>query len=173
LAITPDLAVFGKALAGGFPLSCVAGRAEVMDLISRGEVGHSDTFNSNPVVMAAAAGTLRELEQNAATIYPRLFALGQRLMAGIRQAAATAGVALRVEGPGPVFNIYFTDQPAVNGYRDFARCDLAAMARLHTALLDRGVNIVGRGLFFLSAAHTEADVDETVAAVAGALSSDG
>jgi len=173
LAITPDLAVFGKALAGGFPLSCVAGRAEVMDLISRGEVGHSGTFNSNPVVMAAAAATLRELEQNAATIYPRLFALGQRLMAGIRQAAATAGVGLRVEGPGPVFNIYFTDQPAVNGYRDFARCDMAATARLHTALLDRGVNIVGRGLFFLSAAHTEADVDETVAAVAGALSSDG
>jgi len=79
--ITPDLAVFGKALAGGFPLSCVAGRAEVMDQITRGEVGHSGTFNSNPVVMAAAAATLRVLEQNSATIYPRLFALGQRLMA--------------------------------------------------------------------------------------------
>jgi glutamate-1-semialdehyde 2,1-aminomutase len=169
LGITPDLAVFGKALAGGFPLSCLAGRAEVMDLISRGEVGHSGTFNSNPVVMAAAAATLRELEQNAATIYPRLFALGQRLMAGIRQSAASAGVPLLVDGPGPVFNIYFTDQTAVSNYRDFARCDLAAMGRLHAALLDRGVNIVGRGLWFLSAAHTEADIDETLAAVAGAL----
>jgi glutamate-1-semialdehyde 2,1-aminomutase len=168
--ITPDLAVFGKALAGGFPLSCLAGRAEVMDLISRGEVGHSGTFNSNPVVMAAAAATLRALEQNATTIYPRLFALGQRLMTGIRRSAAAAGVALLVEGPGPVFNIYFTDQPAVNNYRDFARCDLAAMGRLHTALLDRGVNIVGRGLWFMSAAHTEADIDETLAAVASALS---
>ena len=167
--ITPDLAIFGKAIAGGFPLSCLAGRAEVMDLISRGEVGHSGTFNSNPVVMAAAAATLRELEQNAATIYPRLFALGRRLMAGIRQAASAAGVALLVDGPGPVFNIYFTDQPAVSNFRDFARCDLAAMGRLHTALLDRGVNVVGRGLWFLSAVHTEADIDETVAAVADAL----
>jgi len=169
LGITPDLAIFGKALAGGFPLSCLAGRAEVMDLISRGEVGHSGTFNSNPVVMAAAAATLRELEQNTATIYPRLFALGRRLMAGIRQAAGAAGLTLLVDGPGPVFSIYFTDQPAVSNYRDFARCDQAAMGRLHTALLDRGVNIVGRGLWFLSAAHTEADIDETVAAVAGAL----
>ena len=169
LGITPDLAIFGKAIAGGFPLSCLAGRAEVMDLISRGEVGHSGTFNSNPVVMAAAAATLRELEQNAAEVYPRLFALGQRLMAGITGAARAAGVPLLAAGPGPVFSLYLTDAPEVNDYRDFARCDLAAMARLHTALLDRGVNIVGRGLFFLSAAHTEADIDQTRAAVADAL----
>jgi glutamate-1-semialdehyde 2,1-aminomutase len=173
LGITPDLAVFGKALAGGFPLSCLAGRADVMDLISRGEVGHSGTFNSNPVVMAAAAATLGELEQNATTIYPRLFALGQRLMAGIRQAAAAAGVPLLVDGPGPVFNIYFTEQVAVNNYRDFARCDMAAMSRLHTALLDRGVNVVGRGLFFLSAAHTGADIDETIGAITRALAPGG
>jgi glutamate-1-semialdehyde 2,1-aminomutase len=169
LGVTPDLTILGKAIAGGFPLSCLAGRAEVMDLISRGEVGHAGTFNSNPVVMAAAAATLGELETNAATIYPRLFALGQRLMAGIRQAAGRAGRPLLVDGPGPVFNLYFTDQPAVRNYRDYARCDLAAMARLHTALLDRGVNMVGRGLFFLSAAHTEADIDETISAVAEAL----
>lgn len=171
--VTPDLSVFGKALAGGFPLSCLAGRAEVMDMISRGEVGHAGTFNSNPVVMAAAAATLRVLEQQAGSIYPRLFSLGQRLMGGIRQAASAAGAALLVEGPGPVFNIYFTDQPALKDYRDYARCDLAAMGRLHTALLDRGVNMVGRGLWFLSAAHTEADIDQTVAAVAEALAAKG
>jgi glutamate-1-semialdehyde 2,1-aminomutase len=169
--VTPDLAIFGKAIAGGFPLSCLAGRAEVMDLISRGEVGHAGTFNSNPVVMAAAAATLRELEQNTATIYPRLIALGQRLMAGIREAAAAAGRSVLVDGPGPVFQVYLTDQPAVRNYRDYARCDLATMGRLHTALLDRGINIVGRGLWFLSAAHTEADIDQTIEAVAGALGS--
>ena len=169
LSITPDLAIFGKAIAGGFPLSCLAGRAEVMDLISRGEVGHAGTFNSNPVVMAAAAATLSELETHAATVYPRLFRLGQRLMAGIRQAASAAGWRLLVDGPGPVFNLYLTDQPAVNNYRDYARCDLAGMGRLHTALLDRGINMVGRGLFFLSTAHTEADIDQTIAAVADAL----
>jgi glutamate-1-semialdehyde 2,1-aminomutase len=169
LGITPDLAIFGKAIAGGFPLACLAGRAEVMDLISRGQVGHAGTFNSNPVVMAAAAATLGELERNAATLYPRLFGLGRRLMAGIRQAALSSGLPLLVDGPGPVFNLYFTNQPAVDNYRDYARCDLAAMGRLQRALLDRGVNMVGRGLWFLSAAHTEADIDQTVAAVADAL----
>ena len=169
LGVTPDLAVFGKAIAGGFPVSCLAGRAEVMDLISRGDVRHAGTFNSNPVVMAAAAATLRELEHSANTIYPRLAALGQRLMAGIRQAAAAAGRRVVVDGPGPVFQLYFTDQPAVRSYRDFARCDLATMGRLHTLLLDRGVNIVGRGLWFLSTAHTEADIDQTIAAVESAL----
>jgi glutamate-1-semialdehyde 2,1-aminomutase len=169
LGATPDLAIFGKAMAGGFPLSCLAGRAEVMDLISRGEVGHAGTFNSNPVVMAAAAATLRELEQNAATIYPQITKMGQRLMAGIRQAASAAGRSVLVDGPGPVFQLYLTDQPSVRSYRDFARCDHAAMGRLHTALLDRGVNMVGRGLWFLSAAHTEADIDQTIAAVGDAL----
>jgi glutamate-1-semialdehyde 2,1-aminomutase len=169
LGITPDLAIFGKAIAGGFPLSCLAGRAEVMDLISRGEVGHAGTFNSNPVVMAAAAATLRELELNAEIIYPSLTAMGHRLMAGIREAAAAAGRSVLVDGPGPVFQLYLTDQPAVRSYRDYARCDMATMGRLHTALLDRGVNIVGRGLWFLSTAHTEADIDQTIAAVAEAL----
>lgn len=169
LGVTPDLAVFGKALAGGFPLSCLAGRAEVMDLISRGEVGHAGTFNSNPVVMAAAAAALRELETNAAVLYPRLAALGQRLMAGLRAAAAAAAVPLLADGPGPVFSLYLTEQPAVHNYRDYARCNLAGMARLNRCLLDHGVNTVGRGLWFLSAAHTDLDIEQTIAAFAAAL----
>jgi len=132
-------------------------------------VGHAGTFNSNPVVMAAAAATLQELEQNGQAIYPRLAAMGQRLMASIRAAAVTAGRSVLVDGPGPVFQLYFTDQPAVRSYRDFVRCDMAAMRGFHTALLDRGVNIVGRGLWFLSAAHAEADIDQTIEAVGGAM----
>lgn len=169
LGITPDLAVFGKAIAGGFPLSCLAGRAEVMDLISRGEVGHAGTFNSNPVVMAAAAATLHELTRDDGAAYQHLFATGQRLMEGIRAAARDAGIALLVDGPGPVFNVYLTDQPEVSNYRDYAACDRAGMADLQATLMDRGVNMVGRGLWFISTAHTNEDVDQTIAAVADAL----
>jgi glutamate-1-semialdehyde 2,1-aminomutase len=95
--------------------------------------------------------------------------MGHKLMAGIRAAATAAGRSVLVDGPGPVFQLYFTDQPAVRSYRDYAHCDMATMGRLHTALLDRGVNIVGRGLWFLSAAHTEADIDQTIEAVRDAL----
>lgn len=169
LSFTPDLAVFGKAIANGFALSCLAGRAEIMDLISRGEVGHAGTFNSNPVVMAAAAATLDLLERDGSAIYGRIYAAGQRLMAGLRAAAAAANVPLLVDGPGPLFQIYFTDQPAVRTYRDFAACDRQRMARLHAALLSRGINMVARGLWFLSAAHSDADIDHTVMIFADAL----
>jgi glutamate-1-semialdehyde 2,1-aminomutase len=169
LGVTPDLAVFGKAVAAGFPLSVLAGREAVMSLISRGEVAHAGTFNSNPIVMAAAAAALHELLCDNGAAYDNLFSIGQRLMDGIRAAAAETGVPLLVDGPGPVFNIYLTDQPAITNYRQYAACDLAGMARLHTALLDQGVNMVGRGLWFLSTAHTDADIDQTVAAVTEAL----
>jgi glutamate-1-semialdehyde 2,1-aminomutase len=169
LGVTPDLAVFGKAVAAGFPLSVLAGREEVMSLISRGEVAHSGTFNSNPIVMAAASAALHELLCDNGAAYDKLFATGRRLMDGIRAAAAETGVSLLVDGPGPMFNIYLTDQPAITDYRQYAACDLAGMARLHTLLLDEGVNIVGRGLLFLSTEHSDADVDQTVAAVRAAL----
>ncbi len=169
--VTPDLAIFGKAIAGGLPLACLAGRAEVMDAISRGEVGHAGTFNSNPVVIAAAAATLRELTKDDGAAYARLAATGARLMDGLRSAAQDAGVPLLVDGPGHLFQTYLTDRSEVADYRDFASTDLAGMARLHGALLDRGVNVVGRGLWFLSTAHDDTDVDATVAAVADALAS--
>jgi glutamate-1-semialdehyde 2,1-aminomutase len=169
LGVTPDLAVFGKAIAGGLPVAAIAGRAEVMDAVARGEVGHAGTFNSNPLGMAATVGNLTALDQDRARIYPRLYDLGRRLMDGIRAAAVDAGVPMLVDGPGPVFQTYLTRAETVRNYRDFAATDRAGMSRLHQALLDRGVNIVPRGLWFLSAAHTEADIDRTLEAVADAL----
>jgi glutamate-1-semialdehyde 2,1-aminomutase len=169
LGVTPDLAIFGKAMAGGLPLSCLTGRAEIMELIARGEVGHAGTFNSNPIVMAGSAAALRELQRDNGAAYECLTRTGLRLMDGLRQAASDAGAPMLVDGPGPVFSIYLTDQPAVRTYRDFARTDRATLARLQTALLDHGVNFVGRGLWFLSTAHTTEDIDRTVAAFAEAL----
>src|SRR5690606_15743323 len=107
----------------------------------------------------------------AGTIYAQVRGRGRRLMAGIRSAAADAGVPMLVDGPGPVFQTYLTSADAVRDYRDFAATDRAGMARLHAELLRRGVNIVPRGLWFVSAAHTDEDVDQTVAVVAEVLRS--
>ncbi|TDE58588.1 aminotransferase class III-fold pyridoxal phosphate-dependent enzyme [Nonomuraea mesophila] len=169
LGITPDLSVFGKAMAGGMQVSALTGRAAVMDHISTGKVAHAGTFNSQPVGMAAAETTLRILDERREEVYGTLYERGAALMEGLRSAADKAGVPMLVDGPGPVFQTYFTDAPAVRDYRDFAATDRARMARLHEALLDRGVNMVPRGLWFMSTAHTAADVDATVDAFAGAL----
>ncbi|GAA2584273.1 glutamate-1-semialdehyde 2,1-aminomutase [Dactylosporangium fulvum] len=169
LGVVPDLAVFGKAIAGGLPVAAIAGKASVMELVTRGEVGHAGTFNSNPLGMAAAVGNLTVLDRDRDRIYPHLYATGRRLMEGIRSAAADAGVPMLVDGPGPVFQTYFTASDSVLDYRDFAATDRAAAARFHRALFTRGINIVPRGLWFLSVAHTDADIDRTVEIVAEAL----
>ncbi|MDF2704594.1 MAG: aminotransferase class III-fold pyridoxal phosphate-dependent enzyme [Nonomuraea muscovyensis] len=173
LGIAPDLSVFGKAMAGGMQVSALAGRASVMDDISTGKVAHAGTFNSQPVGIAAAEATLRILDEQREEVYGTLYARGRALMAGLGEAAAKAGVPMLVHGPGPVFQTYFTRErePSVRNYRDFAATDRARMTLLHAALLDRGVNMVPRGLWFLSTAHTEADIEFTVAAFADALAS--
>lgn len=161
--VTPDLSTFGKAMAGGMQVSALVGSREVMSSISDGTVAHAGTFNSQPVAMAAAAAVLERLDEDREEIYPPMVARGQRLMAGLREAAARHGVPLLVEGPGPVFQTYVTEQVAVTDYRSFAACDRAAMDRLHAGLIREGVSIVPRGLWFLSTEHTEAQIDETLA----------
>lgn len=167
--VTPDLAAFGKAMAGGMQVSAIAGRAFVMDAIADGRVAHAGTFNSQPVALAAAAAVLEVLDTQRNAVFPMMRAVGDRLMAGIREAGERHGIPLLVEGPGPVFQVYLTEQQAVRNYRDFAACDRARMTRLHELLLERGVNTVPRGLWFLSTAHTRFHVDETLVAVDDAL----
>jgi glutamate-1-semialdehyde 2,1-aminomutase len=169
LGLTPDLSTFGKAMAGGMQLSALVGRAEIMDDISSGRVAHAGTFNSHPVAVAAAQATLGVLDEQRASVYPALFSLGTRLATGLRTAAARAGVPLLVDGPGPMIQTYITEADRVRNYRDFVATDRAAMTRLHGLLMERGVNIVPRGLWFLSTAHTAGDVDDTVAIAADAF----
>src|SRR5690606_26347137 len=106
VGVTPDLATFGKAMAGGMQVSALVGRRDVMDTISNGTVAHAGTFNSHPVAMAAADAVLRHLDGEADRIYPALRQTGRALMDGLRQIAGRHGVPLLVDGPGPVFQTY-------------------------------------------------------------------
>lgn len=162
LGVTPDLSIFGKAMAGGMQVSALAGKARIMDDISSGKVAHAGTFNSHPVALAAADATLRVLDEQRDRIYPQLFRTGEMLKSGIARIAAEYSVQMLVDGPAPVFQTYFTGEPSVSNYREFAATDRRRMDRLHGALYRRGVNIVPRGLWFLSSAHTEEHVTETL-----------
>ena len=166
--VTPDLATFGKAMAGGLPVSCLAGKRELMELIAQGKVNHAGTFNSNVMAMAAALATISELEKNRA--YERLCGLGKRLMEGLRGLLGKKGVVGQIEGPGPMFHLAFTDGQPFHDYRSFAEHnDMAKCHRFAELLLNEGVRFISRGMWYLSTAHTDEDVEFTLGAVKSAL----
>ena len=139
-----------------------------MDLIARGTVNHSGTFNSNVMVMAATLATLELLERE--DTYTRLFAMGTQLMDGIRDLAEQEGAPVRIDGPGPMFHLGFTDGEAITDYRSYVQHNDAARGqRFAELLLDQGIRYIPRGLWYLSIAHTQEDIDATLKAVPSGL----
>jgi glutamate-1-semialdehyde 2,1-aminomutase len=159
--VTPDIATFAKAIANGFPVAAIAGKGEILDLFGKGVV-HGGTFNAQPVAMAATLATLDALT-------PELFAgietRGRRLMDGIAAELAAAGHKAVVTGWPQVFHVAFDlDAPARN-WRDLAKMNRAKYVRFTAALLAHGVRALERGAWFMSAAHDDTIVDQTLAAV--------
>jgi glutamate-1-semialdehyde 2,1-aminomutase len=166
LGVTPDLATFGKAIASGFAVACVAGRADLMERVVSQKVLHGGTYNAQPMAMAAALATMQALADGS--IHAALERSGRRLMDGIARALADAGVLARVQGFPQVFHVALGVGGPITDYRDWLAADRARYVRLTTALLARGVRALERGAWFLSSAHSEALIDETIAAVADA-----
>ena len=162
--VTPDLATFGKAVASGFPVSCFAGRADLMDRFGSGEVMHGGTFNGHPACMAALVATLHELEKPGT--FATLDRQGTRLMQGIRAALDAADIQARVDGFPQIFHVGFGVESPVNDYRSSLQADRERYVHFTAALHHHGVRALERGAWFLSTAHTEDVIDATVAAVA-------
>ena len=160
--VTPDLAVFAKAIANGYPISVLAGQRKWMQPIADGKVIHAGTLNSGNPSVAAALATLGVLERDGSHV--RMFALGGRLAKGLREAAKDTHQNLKVTGPGPMLQAGFTDLDAIHDYRDTLSYDRAKYGRFVAAMHERGIRLIGRGLWYLSAVHTEAEVDEAIAA---------
>jgi glutamate-1-semialdehyde 2,1-aminomutase len=167
LGVTPDLAVFAKALGGGFPIAALAGSRDIMELVASGGVVHGGTFNANVVSVVAALAVLEELERPGT--YAQLEAQGHALMDGLRAIANELELPLLVQGLGPVFNTAFTNQRELFDYRTYAMCDLGSQRRFLRELQDRGVRPTSRGTWFLSTAHGDSEVAETLGVAAAAL----
>jgi glutamate-1-semialdehyde 2,1-aminomutase len=171
LGITGDLGIFAKALGGGVPIAALTGRQSLMSLIGSGAVNHSGTYNSNTIAVTAAVATLDALARDDGAAYSRIEAVGDALMEGMRSLARRIGSNLIVQGYPSVFNTTFGDRSTIDTLEDYRRCDQTKQQRFLNALLERGVRPTSRGTWFVSAAHTQAEVDSTLEAIHGALSS--
>ena len=168
--VTPDLATYAKALAGGFPIAMLVGRPEVMAVLGSGAVNHGGSFNSNVASIEAAHASLSHIMEDSDRFYADLDRRGRMLMDGLKGAAAAVGVSLRVAGFGSVFSTSFTDRTQILDYRDHARCcDEERYQSFRIELLDRGVRITPNGRWHLASTHTDADIELTVAAAEDAL----
>ena len=167
--VTPDLATFAKAMAGGFPVSAIAGKRAFMKAFGEMTVTHSGTYNSNGPCMAATVAALDMLSAGDGEILKHAHAMGAQLMSGLEKLGAEAGKQIHVRGVPPAFHVSFNETETVVDYRTFTSRDKEAYTRFWVALQDQGVRTTPDGLWFVSTAHTQEDVDRTLEAAAKAL----
>jgi glutamate-1-semialdehyde 2,1-aminomutase len=165
----PDLTVLGKIVGGGFPVGAYGGRADLMKhVMPAGPVFQAGTLSGNPVAVAAGIATLTELRDRPP--YARLEDLSRRLTEGLRQAATSAGLAHCLNRVGSMWTLFFTAGPVMD-YDSARQSDTARFACFFWAMMDRGVYLPCSQFeaAFVSAAHTERHIEQTVAAAQEAL----
>ena len=164
--VTPDLCTLGKIVGGGFALAATAGRADIMKHFDRLAMTDEDfifqvgTLSGNPVAAVAGLATLDVLKRPGT--YEGVFANGRKLMDTLSELIKKHGFKAQVIGEPPLFDIIFTDQP-IKDYRDTLKADTATLKRFNQALRARGI-MKGDSKYYVSVAHTQADIDHTIGA---------
>lgn len=159
--VTPDLCIFGKALGGGLPIAGFAGRSGVMDQLRANRVVHLGTYNSNPLCANAALAVLKALGSGDGLVLSRIAERGRKLRDRLNALFQELAAPLCCAGPGAVVSLFAAPTPPLT-FRDTLDHNAARLAALHRRLLDHGIWLLARGNFMISAAHTEAHIDETV-----------
>ncbi|MBN2476443.1 MAG: glutamate-1-semialdehyde 2,1-aminomutase [Pirellulales bacterium] len=162
--VTPDLTTLGKIIGGGLPVGAYGGRADVMEhVLPAGKVFQAGTLSGNPLATAAGIATLKELRDS--NPYEDLQQLSTRLAVGLEEAAKAADIPCSIGWMGAMMTLFFDNRP-VTDWDVAARCDTGRYARYFWGMIQRGVYLPCSQYeaLFLSTAHTEADVETTVAA---------
>jgi glutamate-1-semialdehyde 2,1-aminomutase len=160
--LTPDLSCFGKVIGGGLPVGAFGGRADVMDMLAPlGPVYQAGTLSGNPLAMAAGLAQLKELSKSSG--FPRLEQLGTHFEAGLRALMDAKGIPYRLNRTGSMFCLFFTDSEIVN-VSDVMKQDLGLFKKFFWGCLDKGIYLAPSPYEtgFISLAHTEADLDDTL-----------
>jgi glutamate-1-semialdehyde 2,1-aminomutase len=165
-SLDPDLVTLGKIVGGGLPVGVFGGKRTFMDqLAPLGPVYQAGTLSGNPLAMAAGLATLAYLEDHAKEVYARLEAASRAVTDGVAQEAQYASVPLGLNRIGSMWTWFFT-AGSVTDYEQAARSDTASFGRFHRAMLDQGIWLPPSQFeaAFMSYAHTDADVQATIAA---------
>lgn len=164
--VVPDLAAFGKALGGGFPIGAICGRGDILDLCTESNLGREEyvwfasTLAGNPVSASASLATLKELRKPRT--YERLHDLGQKLREGFQTLLKDLEIPGQVLGEGPLCQILFTEKPVID-YRTAFRADRQKARKFVLRLFEKGIflNPMGTKLY-LSLAHTDGDIQKII-----------
>jgi len=169
-AIQPDITTMGKIIGGGLPVGAYGGPSEIMDLISPlGPVYQAGTLSGNPLAMAAGYATLSYLREHK-DVYTKLEKLAAEVVAGVAAAAKDTGVTMCRNRVGSMFTWFFANGP-VTDWNSAAKCDTEAFGRFFRTMLENGIYLPPSQFeaAFLGAAHTEHDVEQTIAAAKNAF----
>ena len=174
--VTPDLVVFGKAIANGYPIAVLAGKRELMDLFVHPESSKrvllAGTYNAHPVPTAAAIATIERLLMNDGEVYRHVERLGQKMQDRLEEILAALGFAAVVARQGSAFCVYFMDHCPKDWHDLAANHDFAVDEKLRLALIGRGVYFfpVATKQCSISFAHTDEDLEFTLEQIQGQLS---
>ena len=169
--VTPDLCTLGKAVAGGFPLTAVAGREDIMahfdaeSVPPEGFMPQIGTLSGNPIAAIAGLKTLEILRRPGT--YAAMRSTGARLRTELQRILDEAEIPARVTGEDVLFDVFFTENE-ITDYRSTLSSDGAMMSAFNAGVIERGV-FKGASKFYVSAAHTDEDVERTLEAFAGAV----
>jgi glutamate-1-semialdehyde 2,1-aminomutase len=172
--VQPDMTTLGKIIGGGMPVGAFGGRGEIMEhLAPLGPVYQAGTLSGNPVAMAAGLATLDLV--SAPGFYDRLTTQTGRLVHGLVATAQRHGVPMTQNHVGGMFGIFFSDAEQVDSYQQVTACDLPRFKHFFHGMLEHGVYLAPSAFEagFMSSAHSDADIDATLAAADAVLASMG
>jgi glutamate-1-semialdehyde 2,1-aminomutase len=167
--VVPDLSVYGKAIAGGFPLSVVAGSRHVFDVLRDGRTIHAGTYNGHPIAIAAALATLGILSEPG--VIERMHEHGLAVRSALEHGAACLGRRIATCGAGTVFSVHVGLTEAPRDYRATLNADRAAYGRFRSAMFARGVQVLPDGRWYVGAAHGEAQLNEVLESIGESVGS--
>ncbi len=163
--VKPDLTTLGKVIGGGLPVGAFGGKREIMEHIAPlGPVYQAGTLSGNPLAMAAGLTMLKALQQDG--IHEALSAKTEYLTQGLEAMAARHGIPFTTSCAGGMFGLFFTDQDVVSSFAEATACDTAMFSKFFHGMLDEGIYLAPSAFEagFVSNAHTEAELDATLAA---------